>query len=192
MSEDGRRVGDEEMAELIARMHAGGADIVPAIDALLLRYNDDARLHFLRGSVLAGDGRPLEAHRSLSKAVDLDPSFDIARFQLGFFELTSGEAEAALKTWGPLDRLPADHYLRLFIDGLRALIADGFGECIRLLDAGIARNSDNPPLNKDMALIIAACRGLGGVGEVERSAPDDAVTETALLLTRFGASGKTN
>ena len=51
-------------------------------------------------------------------AVALAPDFLIARYQLGFFELTSGEVDNALATWGPLLRLPEDNYLRQFVEGM--------------------------------------------------------------------------
>lgn len=177
-----RYADDATMAELSAGVASMPADQIARIDALLLAYPDDGRLHFLRGSILIGEKRLIEAHESLSRAVALEPDFAIARFQLGFFQLTSGEADAALETWGRLDRLPDEHYLRKFVDGLRCLIRDDFAGAITTLGDGIALNQENPPLSRDMHLIIDKCRELlvqSGDGD------DEAVSATALMLRQF-------
>jgi hypothetical protein len=174
---------DEAMRDLVAAMQVDD-DQIARIDALLARYPGDARLHFLRGSILIGKSRLIEAHRNLSRAVELAPDFHIARFQLGFFQLTSGEADAALDTWGRLDRLPDGHYLRKFVDGLRALIRDEFQAAVTSLREGIALNSENPPLNRDMQLLIDKVTPLmhGAAANEEDGA---AVSATSLILGQF-------
>lgn len=175
---------DEEMVQLLQAMQSDASDELMLAERLIDAYPEDARLHFLRGSLLAGSGRPIEAHASLSRAVALAPEFALARFQLGFFELTSGEAVRALATWEPLDTLPADHYLAHFVTGLRHLIADRFAETIAALEAGIAVNDENPPLNRDMQLIIDECAGLA-----ERKPPaaaEEEASATSFLLDQFG------
>jgi tetratricopeptide (TPR) repeat protein len=152
--------GDDEMRLLLAAMQADAPDQLALAERMIDAWPEDARLHFLRGSMLAGSGRPIEAHASLSRAVALAPDFALARFQLGFFELTSGEAARALATWEPLDALPAGNYLVHFVTGLRHLIRDQFADAIAALRAGIAVNDENPPLNRDMQLIISECEGL--------------------------------
>ena len=74
--------------QLISTLEAGATDDLQQTDRLLSDYPDDARLHFLRGSILIGIGRPIEALPALRKAVELAPDMVIARFQLGFFLLT--------------------------------------------------------------------------------------------------------
>jgi tetratricopeptide (TPR) repeat protein len=175
--------GDEKMQELAQAMQAD-EDQMERVEALLDEFPEDARLHFLRGSMLIGKGRLIEAHRALSRAVALAPDFDIARFQLGFFQLTSGEAENALETWGRLDRLPDGHYLRKFVEGLRCLIRDEFANTIETLQQGIALNQENPPLNRDMQLIVDQCRPLlAGARTVDESG--ESASETSLILQQF-------
>ena len=179
---------DEEIGQLLSAMGASAPDELALAERLIEAYPEDARLHFLRGSMLAGRSRPIEAHAALSRAVELAPDFALARFQLGFFELTSGEAARALATWEPLQDLPSDHYLALFVSGLRHLVQDRFADAITALEAGIAANEENLPLNRDMQLIIDECRGLvpsGPAGETETSA-------TSFLLDQFGARGTTH
>jgi tetratricopeptide (TPR) repeat protein len=178
-------------AELQAIVVAMGSesDQLDRVESLLLTYPDDARLRFLRGSILIGAGRLIEAHRELTQAVSLAPDFAIARFQLGFFQLTSGEAENALETWGRLDRLPDGHYLRKFIDGLRCLIRDDFVGAIANLKDGISLNQENPPLNKDMQLLIDECTPLAQQPSARQNIDID-VSEASLILGRFTGQGK--
>ena len=59
---------DEDLAQLIAVAQAGAGDELALAERLLDSYPEDAKLHFLRGSMLAGAGRLIEAHVSLSRA----------------------------------------------------------------------------------------------------------------------------
>lgn len=176
-------LSDARMQEVIDAVAASDDADLAIVDRALGEAPDDPRLHFLRGSVLAGIGRPIEALASLKQAVALAPDFTIARFQLGFFQLTSGEAAEALSTWGPLALLPEDHYLRLFVGGLTYLIRDEFVPAVAELRRGMAANVENPPLNRDIQLIVDRV--------IEIPAPAAATTEassaTSLLLGQFGS-----
>lgn len=185
INNESRLCDEQTFASLVEAIQRGADDEVARTDRLLVEYPGDARLHFLRGSLLAGLGRPIEALPALRKAVELAPDFAIARFQLGFFLLTSGEPAEALSVWGPLALLPKDHYLRMFVAGLTHLIRDEFDETIRNLEQGIGANSENPPLNRDMQLIIDQVRTLQVQGTAKEG--DDSVSATSFLLDQFGA-----
>ena len=181
---------NDEMQQLIDALRRDDGDALGLSERYIDAYPDDARLHFLRGSILAGGGRPIEAHASLSRAVALAPDFALARFQLGFFELTSGEAVRALATWAPLaTTLPDDHHLRRFVTGLDHLVHDGFDAAADALRVGIAANDENPVLRRDMAVVVVKC--------VETSVPETASTgqeasATSFFLDQFSDRGTTH
>lgn len=159
---------DSEISELVSDIQNDDRNDLQRIDTLLARYPEDPRLHFMRASVLAGKQRSIEAHAAFSKTIELAPDFALARYQLGFFELTSGEADRALSTWGPLMKLPADNYLRNFVEGMTHLIRDEFDDAIVKMHAGIKLNQENIPMNHDIELLIAECeraRKAGGPTE---------------------------
>lgn len=179
---------DADMASLIESLSGDGRDDLTQVDTLTARHPDDPRLHFMRGSILAGRARAVEAHAALARAVALAPEFHIARYQLGFFELTSGEADQALATWGPLLRLPEEHYLRQFVEGMAHLVRDEFAEAVARMEAGIARNQENPPLNHDIRLLIGECARLAnGESTALPAATDQSLT--SLMLGQFGPGG---
>ncbi|MES1158300.1 MAG: hypothetical protein ABUL42_00240 [Terricaulis silvestris] len=179
---------DNEMQALTQAMQKEqGEPLFQRIDGLLARYPDDARLYFVRGSVFAGAGRLIEAYRAFARAVEIAPDFTLARFQLGFFQLTSGEPENALDTWGRLDLLPDGHYLRGFVTGLRCLIRDDFAGAIAHLREGIRVNTENPPLSHDMQLIIDQVIPLAAAKQNEAGG---GASETSLLLMQL--SGRKN
>jgi tetratricopeptide (TPR) repeat protein len=152
---------EEEMSALVQAIQSDDRGDLAAVDKFLQIYRDDPRLHFMRGSILAARQRHVEAHASLARAVELAPEFHIARYQLGFFELTSGEADKALSTWGPLLRLPEEFYLRKFVEGLTCLIRDEFDQAVALMREGLALSTENEPLNNDIRLLM---------GEAEKAA----------------------
>jgi tetratricopeptide (TPR) repeat protein len=185
---------DAQIEQLVALLQAPDTDDVAAIDAALARYPEDPRLHFMRGSVLAERSEHIKAHAALTRAVELAPDFAVARYQLGFFELTSGEADQALSTWGPLLRGPRDNYLRVFVEGMVHVIRDEFPEAIATFERGIALNQENPPMNGDIQLLIRELRikmdentGLRpGDGDGEET------SASALLLRQFGGNRTIN
>jgi tetratricopeptide (TPR) repeat protein len=180
---------EDTLKTLVQKMQSAPSDQLGRIEALLADFPEDARLHLLRGTTLLGNGRLIEGHRSLTRAVEIAPDFAIARFQLGLFQLTSGEAENALETWGRLDRLPDGHYLRGFVDGLRCLIRDDFGGAIQAFREGIRLNSENEPLNRDMQLLVDRCLPLIDSTRDDDDAP---ISETTLILKRFAAPKNAN
>jgi len=172
---------EDLLSEVMATAQASDEDGLAATDQALRTHAGDARLHFLRGSLLAGLKRYDEARQAMGRAVQIAPTFAVARFQLGLLELTSGQAEAAEATWGPLQDLPEHHYLRLFAAGLGRLIRDDFPGTIALLMEGIENNDENLPLNRDMQMMIAEAQK-----KLDEAAGEEPSSAAQLLLQRFG------
>lgn len=166
---------------LVARDEAAGLE---EIDRLICDYPDDARLHFLRGSVLASQQEIEEGRKAMEHALALAPDYGLVRFQLGLLDLSSGEADAALRIWAPLDALPDGEPLKLFATGLRHLAADEFEACRACLERGIAANEALPEMNDDMRLILEQLPGAPTDGSSTET------SETQLLLQRY-SSGET-
>ncbi|HEX8669688.1 MAG TPA: hypothetical protein VF727_15085 [Allosphingosinicella sp.] len=177
-------------ADLAAALEALGRDDaagLAAVEALAVRYPRDARLHFLAGSVMAGQQRYGEARDRMGRAVALVPGYAVARFQLGLLELSSGDAAAAEAVWLPLEKRPEDDALRLFAAGLRYLARDEFEEAVAHLRRGIANNDEHPLISRDMQMVIdeaEAKRAEAGAAAEPEAAP---ISATHLLLQQYAA-----
>src|ERR1700712_2563339 len=84
---------------LVAQLRHDDDGGLAKLGELLVSWPLDPRLHFLQGSVLAGLQRYDEGRRAMARAVDIAPDYALARFQLGFLELTSGRALDAVAVW---------------------------------------------------------------------------------------------
>jgi tetratricopeptide (TPR) repeat protein len=111
-------------------------------------------LRYLLGAELAHlqdyDGALLE----FSAAIALDPSLDIARFQLGLLHLTLAQTDHALAVLAPLEDLADDNPLKHFQRGLTALINDDLPAFFRSMQHGIASNTTNQALQRDMQMLL--------------------------------------
>ncbi|MCU7934031.1 MAG: tetratricopeptide repeat protein [Candidatus Thiodiazotropha sp. (ex Dulcina madagascariensis)] len=117
-------------------------------------YNAEAL--YLLGALHAEIGMYDRAKEEISKALEYEPNLVPARFQLGLLHLTSGNVDLAEETWSDLEKLGEKDCFFLFKRGLLSLAQDRFDSCIEDLSRGIALNSFNEPLNKDMSRIIEA------------------------------------
>ena len=145
--------------EPITEMLALAADDEPAalarIGALLADHPDDPRLHFMKGSLLAAQQNYAEGRAAMRAAVGLAPGYDIARFQLGLLELSSGDAASADATLQPLADRSDENALSLFALGLRHLARDDFDQADAMLRRGIEINVEHPLVSRDMELMLA-------------------------------------
>jgi tetratricopeptide (TPR) repeat protein len=139
----------------------GPADLPTAVgllQAAALEHPQDPRPFLLLAGQMASAGHYDQAEAAYMGALERDPDFAIARFQLGLLQFTGGRPTVALLTWAPLDRLPETHPLRCFKVGLATLAEDRFEEAIAQIQQGMALNTDNAPLNEDMARLIERIR----------------------------------
>ncbi len=175
----------DNLAQAVEAAKGSATAGIVHIDHLLEAYGGDSRLHFLRGSLFE------EAHAAMVRAIELSPEFTIARFQLGLLELSSGRPAEAEVAWRPLLALPPDYGLRLFVMGLHHLIREEFEETKAFLTRGIAANTDFPPVNRDMQLILDRLETLGAPPPTEPPpAANESVSAAHLLLKRYGKGTK--
>lgn len=143
-------------------------------------YPNDARPLLLLGAELMQAGKPDGAEAAYTVALQRAPEFWIARFQLGLLQFTSARPAIAMVTWAPLDGLEPTHPLRLFKQAFECLAQDDFEQARDLLRRGIAANTDNPPLNRDMEMLLEklAQQGLTGTpAQPGEPAPANAADE---------------
>jgi tetratricopeptide (TPR) repeat protein len=171
------------MQDVVALLDRDESTGLVRLRGLLAEWPHDPRLHFLNGSLKASNGDFAGAALAMRRSLDIAPDYDLARFQLGFLHLTSGEPVAAQESWGPLFGLPQSSYLRTFVDGLCHMIRDEFPEAIAALEKGVALNTEIPAMNRDMELLLAELRGrrAGSDGDGER---DEAPLSATQMLLR--------
>jgi tetratricopeptide (TPR) repeat protein len=133
---------------------ADASSALKVLEEAAAEHPSDTRLLLLLAAQLVHAQQLDRAEAVYSLALQLQPDFAIARFQLGLLQLSSGRPAIARLTWGPLEALGAEHPLRLFKTGLEHLSEDRFVEARRCLEEGIARNQENLPLNGDMRKVL--------------------------------------
>lgn len=144
-----------------------------------------ATLHFFLGSEYASLKRHDEARTQLLIAVTKAPDYHIARFQLGMMWLTAGHADEALQTWGPLEALPAQHYLNLYRAAMTALATDQLAECLQLLAQAAEANDEIEALNVEMSRFIAPVRAAIESHESQSASSDPVTVEDAEAMNRM-------
>ncbi|KQO16490.1 hypothetical protein ASF11_10005 [Acidovorax sp. Leaf76] len=135
--------------------------------------------HFLMGAEYAALGKMDEAEAGFSTAVLLAPGMLVARYQLGLLQFSSGRVSAAFLTWQPLVEGDPDTALCQWIKGFAALAQDDFETARAHFEAGIALNTDNPPMSADIRRVIAEIDQLIDSSADKTPAPTPEVAENA-------------
>lgn len=162
---------DRTLAEAGQLMASPSEETSASLDALVARFPRDARLAFLQASMRVSIGQLVSAHEAFERTLELAPAFALARYQYGFFLLTSGQVSLALETWGPLDQLPDGDPLRHFLEGMRCLVRDDFDGVRNHFLLGIAANTTNEPMNNDIRLLLTQIEALAA--QKTETAPHD-------------------
>jgi len=115
----------------------------------------NGKVHYLLGAEHAQIGLYDRAADEMRRAVELDPSLYTAHFQLGLLCVTSGQPDQAKDAWQALDKLGSKDPLYCFKTGLLHLVNDEFTEAVENLKAGLAINTANEALNRDMRRVLA-------------------------------------
>src|SRR5262245_53626961 len=150
-----------------------------------------AHAHYLLGAEHAQLGMYDRAIEDMREALRHDPDLATARFQLGLLLLTSRQPDSAAQIWGPLDTLGPQHCLVLFRDGLLHLAHDDFATAAAKLNAGIAANTENMPLNADSKKVLraneAASQGPGPSAPAPKVDESNADSSNHLLVGAYAS-----
>jgi len=181
-----KRCPEEPLVELLELVNIDDVRAWPRLEELLLNYPSDARLHFLRGSLKAAQREYVEALSDMRYAVSLDAGYEIARFQLGLLELSSGEALSSVATLQPLAEGGVSDALRHFARGLSLMTHDQLQAAILELEAGLSMNTEFPEVGVDMQRILGELRQMttNNQGKTEQDVQH-------LLLSGYAGSSTT-
>jgi tetratricopeptide (TPR) repeat protein len=152
------------------------------------RTDATAPICFLLGSEYAQIGLTSAAIEQFQRAVEIDPSYAIARFQLGLLFYAQQDLAAATQAWAPLASLGDAHPLALFQAGLRRLADGEIDLGLACLSKGIAANQLYPPLNADMARLADGVKRTARSGIAET--PNETEEDTGHLLLNIYTRGQ--
>jgi tetratricopeptide (TPR) repeat protein len=158
------------------------------IQAAVAQDPRNPQLRYLLGAELAQQKEYAAAVVEMNAALELDPALHFARFQLGLLYLTMAQPEQSIAIWAPLESLDDNAALKFFKRGLESLIRDEFDNCVDLLRKGIALNTQNAPLNRDMGMVIERV-GDAIVPPAAQATPPQAAATTNEVRTDFSLYG---
>ncbi|MBT9458003.1 MAG: hypothetical protein IV097_15395 [Burkholderiaceae bacterium] len=146
--------------------------------------------YFLIGAEHAQLGRVQDAEAAFSSAVLLAPEMSIARYQLGLLQFASDRLPMALVTWQPLLTLTESDPLRQFVSGFMEIQRNQPALAIQHFRRGIELNRENPPMNRDVEMVIQQLSALCLVGSAGPDGrPPDASAQMHVLLANYQPNG---
>ncbi|BBM00365.1 hypothetical protein [Microbulbifer sp. GL-2] len=126
------------------------------------------------------------AIEGMQTTISLAPELWIAHFQLGQLYLVTQEISEAKKVWSHLvNSTNSPSYFQEFARGLLAIADGNTEEGIELLRGGIAENSENPALNKDIEKIIEATANQGSPQEKPQIKNNENSAVNKMLLSKY-------
>lgn len=153
MNEQSFAFDSEELMQLALRATENDQveDAIGHLKRLLANEPDHASGIYLLAGLHAQIGLFDRAAQEMARAVELEPELWTAWFQLGLLQIRAGQFEEARETWAALDPLGDENPLFLFKRALLRFAEGEIADCILDLEKGIALNTDNDALNRDMA-----------------------------------------
>lgn len=122
---------------------------------LSLAKKPHVRTYYLLAVEYAEIGMYENATKGMQAAIQLDPKFWIAYYQLGLLYLMQDQVEVAIQTWGVLQQLDKSDPFYLFGVGMIHLANNNFNKAIEYLKKGISNNTINPYLNDEILSILS-------------------------------------
>jgi Flp pilus assembly protein TadD len=173
------------MAEGIRASAAGDTLAALAAFARALGLSPgDALGRFLLGSELAAAGKMEQAEVELLTAVAIAPQLQIARYQVGLLQFSSGRAALALAVWAQLLKDSPDSSLACFVRGFEAVAAGDFPAARGEFHKGLAVPPDNPAVAQDIRRVLE--RIPGAADAAHAPSPEHG---SHVLLSNYGRHG---
>lgn len=154
--------------------------------------------HFLAAGELAQIGRMQDAEGAYATAILLAPTMAVARYQLGLLQFATDRLPLALTTWQPLLALPEEDFMQQFVQGFFALASENRSHAEQRFRKGLALNTVNPPMNRDIERVLeslAALQAPEAPAETPPVVEDTAAGDEAsahVLLANYQPMGKPN
>lgn len=177
--------------EIVETMRVGDDSALRLLDEAREAWPKDPRLYFLSGATHAGAQQYDAARADFEMSLNLAPDFPIARFMLGFLDLTHGHVVRAADTWEALDALPPDDTLRVLKNGLLCLVDNQFDAAIVQLRAGIASNDTYPLINHYVAEVLQQLESMAHPPESDGAGTAQPDTRTATDPVSPSSRGQT-
>ena len=149
------------------------------------RPDASANAHFLLGAEYAEIGLYDRAKACMKTALQLDPNSSITRFQLGLLLVSCGNSVEAEDVLRPIQ--DANDILTPFAKGLIYLIHNEFDSALNAFHQGMALNSHNPALVKNMQALVNGIEQLPP--EVRAQSQADESHGQHILLSAYTGSG---
>lgn len=147
--------GQDYLSDLLQQLRLTDASGIEKLllDAAISHPADPRPLLLLAGEYAQAQDMD-RAEATYIAALQRNPDYAIARFQLGLLQFSGARPAVALATFAPLDQLEEHHPLRLFKNAFECLAQDRLQDARTWFCEGIAHNTDNTPLNFDMQNMV--------------------------------------
>ncbi len=122
---------------------------------VLDREPSNALALYLLGAEHAELGLYERAIENIEKSLEINPSQQVAQFQLAMLYTQVDLNDRARSTWEELQDKTDMPNLNLFVKGMLLLMDEDFETGIQVLNEGLALETDNPALNRSIEQIIA-------------------------------------
>lgn len=130
-------------------------DAIRTLKELIEVDADNGDAHFLIAANYAEIAMLEKSIAHYQRAIDLMPEQDYARMQFGLLLTAMDRIDEAREALAAFVSGQRDDCYAIITRGLHALFDNNLEESRRLLEAGLAANRDNEPLNNDVGRLIA-------------------------------------
>lgn len=113
---------------------------------------ENAKAVFLLAAEYAELGLNKRAIHCMTKAIELDPELEMARYQLGLLQMQEGDIEESREVWAHLAEFSHDPAIRLASQGL-SIIEENYENGLKLIEQATETKTNNNFLKSSIAAI---------------------------------------